>query len=416
MQTPTTILEVAGEGGSILVHARRGLRGAWEYRVSTNEAALIDLLGEDASPASSPGDEPEAPWLSWAGALEALDRYPWPMLTPTLLDPDFAAPVLHALEHHSLGGPRVLARWRQRINRASRETPSLHTVLAGLNRFTGASSETDRAGAFQAAVRILSPGAGRDILGLEDWLLLAPPARGEDHWKAGRSAMEAARAWCGSGTPAAPNDLLLLFGTSDATRGVRFATVIPERRTRLDDFGPGRQHDLVAYGMADDRRVVVSVEAKADESFGSTIGAQLDRARRAKQRALSAGRRPSRVEDRIDGLIRLVFGRPLDVDLHALRYQLLHGVAGAVLECGTSDGDIAAFVVHEFVSARTVPAMIERNERDLASFVCALNGGTPLELVSGKLVGPFHLGGAEDRLRQVPLWIGKVTSQVPGSR
>ena len=74
----------------------------------------------------------------------------------------------------------------------------------------------------------------------------------------------------------------------------------PEYVTALPERGEGRNHDLLLVGYRDRLRIVVSVEAKVDESFGEKIGDYWRRARKSKK--------PTRVPQRIEALVPMIFG------------------------------------------------------------------------------------------------------------
>ena len=136
---------------------------------------------------------------------------------------------------------------------------------------------------------------------VDHWFREAPPAKGAKHWKPGRSAMEAALAWCGGSEACVPRDLQRLLESHEATRSIRISTAMVERQTKLDDWGRGRQHDLLAFGTVNDKRVVVGIECKADESFGDLIGRCLEKddaanARRTADGVEQVSKRPQRIK------------------------------------------------------------------------------------------------------------------------
>ena len=107
-----TVVEIGGEGGSITLEGRRDSHGRWQFRLATNEAALYDMLGEDSPPPV------EAPWVSsWNEALALLDRYPWPLLSPEAVHPEFIDAVFAAVAAHRRGGPREVERWKRSLHR-----------------------------------------------------------------------------------------------------------------------------------------------------------------------------------------------------------------------------------------------------------------------------------------------------------
>jgi hypothetical protein len=75
-----TVLEVGAEGGSLSILRRRLPDGSWTYQAHKNEAALVDLLGDDAEGFAAEADI-GATATSFESALRALERYPWPKLT-----------------------------------------------------------------------------------------------------------------------------------------------------------------------------------------------------------------------------------------------------------------------------------------------------------------------------------------------
>ena len=275
------ILEIGAEGGSITLRGRMH-DDMWQYQVTTNEAALYD---EDEAIAVSgePSVRVERPWLdSWEGALRQLGRYPWPKLTPIRAHTDFATRILDAVRSHRVTGEREVHRWTRWLRSwaglalpgttgAPRRRPFRVSPPPDWYPFVGEDSATSDVGSSEGRVTVVGP-RGHRIHNLDDWKDLAPPAMGAAHWKDGRSAKELARAWCTQGEPRVPSELARLLSTCDATRGLRIATAFPEHETTLDELGKGRQHDLVLCGTIGQARLVVAVEAKADDPLarGST--------------------------------------------------------------------------------------------------------------------------------------------------
>lgn len=106
------ILEVAAEGGTITLFGT--LSGqSWQFRVETNEAALLDLLGEDDRRDFARTRGPERPWVTdWNAALAQLDQYEWFRLWPLVIHPNFKQQILTALrERPPNGGTIEWERW-----------------------------------------------------------------------------------------------------------------------------------------------------------------------------------------------------------------------------------------------------------------------------------------------------------------
>jgi hypothetical protein len=117
---------------------------------------------------------------------------------------------------------------------------------------------------------------GIEITTVDEWKAAMPARIRNKQWKPGRSAMELARAWVGQGGTIVPPEFAALLESSPAFRGLTFVQGTPEAETRLDEFrGNTRNHDLLLIGQRDGGTVVISIEAKADESFGPAIGPYL---------------------------------------------------------------------------------------------------------------------------------------------
>ena len=180
---------------------------------------------------------------------------------------------------------------------------------------------------------------GKVITGIDDWFSFSPPAKGAKQWKDGRSAKELAKAWFRTGKPQMPDELVSLLQSNSLTHGFQAEVGIPEKETVLDDFkGSGRNHDLILIGKTDTERILIAIEAKTDEAFGEKIGAYMESSEQANPR--------SQVPERIHQLAMGVFGH---TNVKDLRYQLLHAVAGTLIEAKNQGASVAVLVIHEFV-------------------------------------------------------------------
>ena len=179
---------------------------------------------------------------------------------------------------------------------------------------------------------------GVPISCVEDWQRLAPP-KAEHQWVAGRSAYELAHAWCGRGVPAIPAELTTLFESRPETRGLIIDDVVPEHRVSFDAHGgEPRNADLALLAHTTDSTVAVTIEAKADEPFGTTVGQTIaDALERAIENPRSRGVR--RVEDLVRALLLpRSKGLPHVCDL---RYQLLTAVAGTLAYAAKESASLA---------------------------------------------------------------------------
>jgi len=245
---------------------------------------------------------------------------------------------------------------------------------------------------------------GTPIKSVNDWFKYAPPKRGEEQWKDGRSAKELAKAWFRDGFARVPAELELLFRSHPITDSLVVEMGIPEKQTPLDDFkGETRNTDLMLFGHTRDARVVVGIEAKADEPFGNLIAEELEK---SKQNPAS------RVPERIDLLSGSIFGRPVDKKIAQLRYQLLHGVAAVLIEAKEQKAGVAVFVVYELLSDCVRPENIDRNASDFEKFIHSLPKCENADVRTGILIGLVRVPGGKFVPGDVPLLIGKATTDL----
>jgi hypothetical protein len=249
---------------------------------------------------------------------------------------------------------------------------------------------------------IIQSQSGISIRTLQDWHVHAPPKDPVLHWKDGRSAKELARAWCGGGSPAMPHDLAELLDSHPATAGFTPELAIPERVTRLDDFrGEHRNQDLVVIGMRGVERVVLGIEAKADEPLGSRVG------------EIRSGNPRSQRLARLDLLARQILGRPADTTLAHLRYQLLTGIAGALIEARQRHAALAVFLVHVFHSPGMSSTKVARNATALDDLLAVLGSAPVSRTAAGWLTDPVTVPGGPFVPGDLPIMIGTLTTIVP---
>jgi hypothetical protein len=240
-----------------------------------------------------------------------------------------------------------------------------------------------------------------NIITVDDWLRFSPPKMGIRHWKDGRSAKELAKAWLETGTPKMPQELGNILHNHHLTRNFIPEFAIPEYVTRLDNFfGEHRNHDLIISGLSDDKKVLVSIEAKADESFGKLI-------------CNVGSKNPnSKIPQRLELLKNSIFGHTIDDVIGNVRYQLLTGVAGALIEAKKREADISVFVVHEFISKAVNYKKVEQNSGDLEYFVRILSGKTDLRIHLDELIEIERVPGGEFVPGDMKLLIGKTKVEV----
>jgi hypothetical protein len=243
---------------------------------------------------------------------------------------------------------------------------------------------------------------GRDGSQITDWRAWTRPKR-DYQWRASRSAMELARAWFVSPKPECPREIADLLASHPRAASLTLVEGIPEHVTSLPERGEGRNHDLLLLAHGASGRVVISVEAKVDESFGETIGSYWSKGKRSSA--------PTRAPERIEALLSMAFGaaaRPDTSPWQGLRYQLLTAVTGTAIEAARRQADTAVVVVHEFRTENTDDESIAVNTEDLQTFVGVLLDLPASEILEGRLYGPAVMVPGAHLERGVDVFIGKV--------
>lgn len=165
-----------------------------------------------------------------------------------------------------------------------------------------------------------------------DWQhLLAKPKL---HWKKGYSAMSAAACW-EDNQPQLPSEIIHILEESKEPllSNLELLIAIPEWEVELPGGKTASQTDILAITRNDSGLAIIGVEAKANETFGPTLG--------------------EKKSDASDGqLNRIAFlehelGRKLPFEGH-IRYQLLHRTVSAILSAQAFHAPIAVMLVHSF--------------------------------------------------------------------
>lgn len=201
------------------------------------------------------------------------------------------------------------------------------------------------------------------ITTVEEWYQFAPPKAKGKHWKDGRSAKSLAQFMTDKNQVKKLEDILVELKYD--TNGVISCT--PEANTVLPCKGNGRNHDLLMIG----EDFVVGIEAKVSEPFGEEISTELIEASDNKK-------------GRIDKLANELFGCKINEvkDGLELRYQLLTGVYGTLLEAENNQKSKALFLVVVFTDGLTYEDenAVNRNNDDFKNFcqqiVLSAEGGT----------------------------------------
>lgn len=245
---------------------------------------------------------------------------------------------------------------------------------------------------------------GPVITDLDSWFKYAPPVSGSAQWKDYRSAKELGQAWCRYGQVRCPEEVSSVLAVRKETRGLVIEQAVAEMEIPFDEFRPGRNADLALWGHLENQRgrVVVTVEAKADEAFGKTI-----------EQARAQASDTSNIPERIARLSRGIIGRDVDHLVGPLGYQLFYALAATAAIARDKQADLGVLIIHEFVSLAIDFDKLIDNANDLKAFVRAIPGWDKQSLKAGYLLPPIRLTGSESVPNDVHVSIGKIRTLIP---
>jgi hypothetical protein len=184
--------------------------------------------------------------------------------------------------------------------------------------------------------------------GGSDWQrLLAKP---DLHWKLGRSAMTAAACWDTAGDRL-PSEIYAVLDKSGLPQlqGLKLLAAIPEWEVALPGGSRSSFTDVLALASNERGLCAIAVEAKAGEDFGPTLAAKMTE--------------PSAGQDSRLTYLQKLLGRNFDP---AIRYQLLHRTASALLIARDFHASTAVMLVHSWNSSR-------EQHGDFAAFAKAMD-------------------------------------------
>ncbi len=203
--------------------------------------------------------------------------------------------------------------------------------------------------------------------------------------------MELARSWFRNNDhPQPPDELLSLLHSNTHLKGIEFTSGIPELVTPLPERGEGRNHDLALIANINDGQVTVTIEAKADEPFGSdTILEYYNKAIKRREKGES-----TRVPERIEQLLSMVDPEvPVEKSKWKdIRYQLLTALCGTILQAKIDNSTLAVLVIHEFKTSETDEDKHAQNHSELKNFLSVLSG-QEMDIESGTMYDGFNVDG-----------------------
>jgi len=248
-----------------------------------------------------------------------------------------------------------------------------------------------------------------EIQSVEDWFEYAPPKKRELQWEDKHSAKELARAWFRNKSACPPEEMRLLLERAFQTEIV-FDEAKPECVIRLDDFaGEHRNCDLVVLCDVGARRMVINVEAKAEEPFSDLIGKYYDQAAASRPDGQASR---SKVPARIRELSRALFGRVPDEAIRKLRYQLLHAAAATLIEAKSNKAELGLLLVHEFRSPRPNRNRLKRNATDWENFVHAFPELATARIEENQILSPVSVPGGTHVPNSLPLYLGHLVTEL----
>ena len=199
----------------------------------------------------------------------------------------------------------------------------------------------------------------QNIVDPDSWKQVCPPKKGDIQWRDGRSAKELAK-YMTKCLPAIPTEIeqaleKIASPISQFDWDAEYVTALPGK-------GEGRNHDAILYN--DD--IVITIEAKADETLGNLIDEEIQNASVNKL-------------NRISKLLEYIFGGGFK-EYHGLRYQLLTAAVGTLLEVehqNKEDGKhikTAVMLVLVFkTNGDVTEEKIASNHKDIENFLEATN-------------------------------------------
>ena len=210
----------------------------------------------------------------------------------------------------------------------------------------------------------------------------------------------------------------VLFESDSKLKGLTFDRGFIEHETALPFSSSGpRCHDLFLRGvLTDGAPVAVSIEAKADEPFDTTVG--------DKVRALA--QKKSNFPSRLEWLAHYLFGesafldfekRVLKLNYASMPYQLLSAFGGVCVEAQTQKASHAVLIIHEFRTDLTDDTKMAYNSVALEDFFLWKKNGLAREAgLYHSLEGPLKTREGEFCAVKFPsslqLWVGKIVTNL----
>ena len=166
----------------------------------------------------------------------------------------------------------------------------------------------------------------------EDWKpLLAEP---EKHWRTGYSAKALAYSW--EEANGFPDRVKKIFKKSGIAlfKNIEMLLAFPEYKVPLPGGARPSQNDIFVLAKGNDQLISITVEGKVSEPFGDTIAEWRRDSSEGKHERLKFLLKELELED--------------NEEINAIRYQLLHRTASALIEAKKFGASDALMLVHSF--------------------------------------------------------------------
>lgn len=210
---------------------------------------------------------------------------------------------------------------------------------------------------------------GTVVADIESWEKAFKEVDDAKHWEEGRSAMSLAQYF------SLPN-----IEQSNGIKLIKeyieicgFKDLEPikariEHESRFDKFiGKGRMHDMVIWGNGGGVHLVICIEAKVDEPFGSLVSEAYRKSVEYVNKN-PRSKRSQRIKDLCEKYYKIdVNDITSDTDI---RYQLLHYLAGAITEA-KSCNDVVFMPIMVFITKNYNKT--NDNKADFNAFVKLMN-------------------------------------------
>lgn len=205
---------------------------------------------------------------------------------------------------------------------------------------------------------------GKVITDLQSWEKAFIEVDNKVHWEKGRSAYSLAEYFTTPDIENSNGDSLIKmclerFGLKNIVN--EYAEI--EHESKFDSHRNGRMQDLVIWARSDNKPIVICIEAKVDETFGSTTVSSAYKKFRAKEK--------SKGGERIEELMKEYYPNEKIEDCE-IRYQLLYYLAGSITEAIKINGSVFMPVI-VYETEKYNKKISENNRKKYMDFIKSLD-------------------------------------------